>query len=86
MSKIYMMTAVELTPTAVEFIRKNYPERYKKSLGYKEKSDADLCLCTAVLLDKAGIPIEKNTVFYQKGSLSFYMTIRKINHSSFTMN
>ena len=55
MSKIYMMTAVELTPTAVEFIEKNYPERYKKSLGYKEKSDADLCLCTAVLLDKAGI-------------------------------
>ena len=36
MSKIYMMTAVELTPTAVEFIEKNYSERYKKSLGYKE--------------------------------------------------
>lgn len=55
MNKIYMMTAVELTSTAVEFVKKNYPKRYKKSLEYSQKSDMDLCLCVAVLLGKAGI-------------------------------
>ena len=55
MNKIYSITADDLTSTAVEFVKKNYPKRYKKSLQYADKSDSDLCICVALLLDRAKI-------------------------------
>ncbi len=62
MNRIYSMTVAELTSAAVDFVKQNYPERYKKSLGFKDKNDAALCLCVGVLLDNAGIG--EQDVFY----------------------
>lgn len=62
MNKIYSITADDLTSTAVEFVKKNYPKRYKKSLQYADKSDSDLCICVALLLDRA--KISENEILY----------------------
>lgn len=62
MNRIYSMTVAELSSAAVDFIKQNYPKRYKKSLEFKNENDAALCLCVGVLLDNAGI--KEDEVFY----------------------
>lgn len=66
MRKIYSVTVDEVTPSAVDFVKKNYPERYKKSLEYSNENDAKLCLCVALLLNSAGIK-ESELAFENSG-------------------
>lgn len=81
MNKIYLMTVAELTSAAVDFIKQNYPERYAKSLKFKDKNDAALCLCVGVLLDSAGI--KESEIFYTENGKPYLNDSRfiSITHS-----
>lgn len=81
MNKIYSMTVAELTSAAVDFIKQNYPKRYKKSLEFKDENDAVLCFCVGVLFDNAGI--KEDEVFYTKNGKPYLKDGRflSVSHS-----
>lgn len=81
MNKIYSMTVAELTSAAVDFIKQNYPKRYKKSLEFKDENDAALCLCVSVLFDNAGI--KEDEVFYTENGKPYLKDGRflSVSHS-----
>lgn len=79
MNRIYSMTVAELSSVAVDFIKQNYPKRYKKSLEFKNENDADLCLCVGVLFDNAGI--KENEVFYTENGKPYLKDGRFISVS-----
>ena len=81
MNKIYSMTVAELTSAAVDFIKQNYPKRYKKSLEFKDENSAVLCLCVGVLFDNAGI--KEDEVFYTENGKPYLKDGRflSVSHS-----
>lgn len=81
MNKIYSMTVAELTSAAVDFIKQNYPKRYKKSLEFKDENGADLCLCVGVLFDNAGI--KEDEIFYTENGKPYLKDGRflSVSHS-----